>query len=142
LGWRALHPGLRRRPRENGEGVDGGRSREDTGPCQAGSGCGGDARRVARGSGGGGVPRRRTWPELAVDAPTTSTAWSWAGLGACPPANVVVHLDRGKAREVEGGEVEPVDMGGRAEDEGGEGEHGMAGMPLAWPWLGHVLPFP
>jgi hypothetical protein len=30
----------------------------------------------------------------------------------------------------------------RGRDEGGEGEHGMAGMPLAWPWLGHVLPFP
>jgi hypothetical protein len=58
----ALLPRPRRRPRENVDGVDGGRQREDTGPCQAGSGCGGDARRVARGSGGGGVRRRRTWP--------------------------------------------------------------------------------
>jgi hypothetical protein len=68
-----------------------------------------------------------------VDAPTTSTAWSWAGLGACPPANVVVHLDRGKAREVEGGEVE---LNGSRAMAGGEGErrgHGMAGML----WHGH-----
>ena len=79
---------------------------------------------------------------VSTGARTTWSAWSWADLGTWVSAAVVVHLDRGKAREVEGGEVEPVGMGGRAEDEGGEGEHGMAGMPLAWPWLGHVLPFP
>jgi hypothetical protein len=35
-----------------------------------------------------------------------------------------------------------MDIRARAGGEGERREHGMAGMPLAWPWLGHVLPFP
>jgi hypothetical protein len=49
---------------------------------------------------------------------------------------------RGWSRMQQGVEVELLDMVGTAGGEGEEREHGMAGMPLAWPWLGHVLPFP
>jgi hypothetical protein len=58
----------------NGEVVDGGGPRASNGACPVGSGCGGDAQRVARGSGGGVEREDGAWPELAVDAPTTSTA--------------------------------------------------------------------
>jgi hypothetical protein len=57
-----LRPGLRRRSRENGDGVDGDRRREDTGPCQAGSGYGGDAQGAERGSRGGAERRGDGWP--------------------------------------------------------------------------------
>jgi hypothetical protein len=70
---------------------------------------------------------------VSTGARTTWSAWSWADLGAWVSAAVVVHLDRGKAREVEGGEVE---LNGSRAMAGGEGErrgHGMAGML----WHGH-----
>jgi hypothetical protein len=84
---------LEARARENGELVDGGRRREDTGPCLAGWRGDGEAQRVARGSRGGAEGWSCAWPGCAHGVHVRRPWHADAVLGARSLASVGFLLD-------------------------------------------------